>query len=178
MELWQQSWRSAASRLYSHVHGEPKRELCHIIMEIGCTSILFTRCTSCAAFLPKIMERPRGSSVIIMEMGRSSILFLPGVPGAQPSYPRSWRVQEGALPSSWRSAARQFFLTGRAMCATFLLYPKSWRAQEGALSSSWRSVLSRFFYSRVNMSCHKRELHPEAAVSLRKNGHVRDMTYF
>jgi len=31
------------------------------------------------------------------------------VPGAQHSYPRSWRAQEEALPSWWRSAARRFF---------------------------------------------------------------------
>jgi hypothetical protein len=31
------------------------------------------------------------------------------VPGARPSYPRLWRAQEGALPSSWRSAASRFF---------------------------------------------------------------------
>ena len=35
--------------------------------------------------------------------------FLPGVTETQPSYPRSWRVQEGALPSSWRLTATRFF---------------------------------------------------------------------
>jgi len=111
--------------------------------------------------LPIIMESPRGSSVIIMEIGRSSILFtrsrffLQGVPGAQHSYPRLWRAQEGALPSSWRSAARRFNLKG--VPGARPSYPRSWRAQEGALPSSWRSAASRFFHSHAHGES-KREL--------------------
>jgi len=64
-------------------HGEPKKELCYhhrdsptsnlryhaIIMEISHSSIQLKRCARGTAFLPKIMESPRGSSAIIMEIG-------------------------------------------------------------------------------------------------------------
>jgi len=40
-----------------------------IIMEIDCSSIQFKSCAMGTAFLHKIMESPRGSSVIIMEIG-------------------------------------------------------------------------------------------------------------
>jgi len=38
-------------------------------MEIGRSSIQFKRCARGTAFLPKIMESPRGSFAIIMEIG-------------------------------------------------------------------------------------------------------------
>jgi len=106
------------------------------------------------------MESPTGSSAIIMEIGCLLICFLKGVPEPPLSYPRSWRVQEGALPSSWRSAARRFFFTrcdrspaflpkimesptGSSAiimdigCYSILLFPYPWRVQEGPLPSSW-----------------------------------------
>jgi len=49
-------------------HGEPKRELCH---HHGDRPLVDSICKVCrgTAFLPKIMESPRGSSAIIMEIG-------------------------------------------------------------------------------------------------------------
>ena len=93
-----------------------------IIMEIGRSSIQFKRCAMGTAFLPKIMESPRRSSAIIIETvqppafatmlsswrSATSRFNLQGVQEARPSFPRSWRAQEGALPSSWRLAASRF----------------------------------------------------------------------
>jgi len=55
-------------------HGASKRELCHHHGDGPPVNSFFTRCARGAAFLPKIMEGPRGSSAIIMEISRSSIL--------------------------------------------------------------------------------------------------------
>jgi len=73
------SWRSAARRF--NLKGVPGAQPSYpslwrareaalpSIMEIGRSSILFKMCTRGTAFLPKIMESPRGSSALIMEIG-------------------------------------------------------------------------------------------------------------
>jgi len=76
------SWRSAA-RLFFQQKGQ-----------------------SLVDFIP--MSSPRGISAIIMEIGRSSIFSYKVCPRAQPSFPRSWRAQEGALSSSWRLTTSRF----------------------------------------------------------------------
>ena len=67
--------RSAARWLHSHFNGEPNRKLCHHHGDRLFVDLFFKRCARAATFLPKIMESPRGSLTIIMEIGRSSILF-------------------------------------------------------------------------------------------------------
>ena len=65
-----------------------------------------------ASLLPKIMESPRGSSAIIMEIGRSSIL----------SFPCPRRVQEWSLPSSWNFAKEPIWSSHHfvRMCVIFV----------------------------------------------------------
>ena len=59
----------------------------------GKKNLILTRCARGAAFLPKIMESPRGSSAIIMEIGHSLILL----------FPRPWRAQDFAEEPIWFS---------------------------------------------------------------------------
>ena len=62
-------------RLPTQHHGESKRKLCHHHGDQPLVDSIFTRCIRGTAFLPNIMESPRGSSVIIMEISHSSILL-------------------------------------------------------------------------------------------------------
>jgi len=99
-------------------------------MEVGRSS------TSFLSSNPMPMESLRWSSAITMEVGRSSTWF-----------PCAWRVQDGSLPSSWRSVARRFFFN-KVHRGAQSYFPWSWRTQEGALSLSWRSAARRFFLKK------------------------------
>jgi len=138
----------------------------------------FTRCAIGTAFLPKIMESPRWSSAIIMEIGRSPILFYKvcqghGLPtqdygepkrqfchhhGDRPLVGPFYKVCQGHSLSTQdygepkRKLCRHhgdqpLIDSFYKVCQGFApSYPRLWRAQEGALPSSWRSAAGRFFH--------------------------------
>ena len=126
--------------------------MCPMSMESprGSSAIIMEMCSTRRLTARRLfsMESPRGSSAIIMEIGRS-LIFLTSRLAARllHSHVHSLRAQEGALPSSWRSARSSIFSTWNLKLAACHLQPNVHgdSAQEGALSSSCRSAARRFF---------------------------------
>ena len=121
----------------------------------------FKRCARGTDFLPKIMESPRGSSAIIMEIGRSSIQFKRCSRGTVflPKIMESPRGSSGIIMEIGRSSIQ---FTRCARGTVFL--PKITESQEGVLPSSWRSAASRFQYSHAHGES-KRELRHHHGIS-------------
>ena len=155
--------RSAARRLHFHhsFHENPSlEEGSDNIMEIGHSSISLTRRSAACQLYSHFNGEPNRK--LCHHHGDQLFVefFFKDVSEPPLSYPRSWRIQEGALSSSWKSAVRRFFFTrcdrnpaflpkimesprGSSAiimeidCYSILLFPYPWRVQEGPLPSSW-----------------------------------------